>query len=59
MNGPPAHIPEHWTLCEAGRKFSAAVWDQPTNENDPFTPATVDIKRVVEVKNGSAVPGVW
>lgn len=59
MNGPPGNIPEHWVLCEAGRKFSAAVWEQPTNDNELFTPNTVDITRVVEFKNGTSRPGVW
>ncbi|KAG8830654.1 hypothetical protein FRC18_007770 [Serendipita sp. 400] len=58
MNRPPASIPEHWPMCFAGRKFSAPVWEPSTILNEAYSAATVDLNRVVELRNGSATPGV-
>jgi len=59
MNGPPANIPEYWLLCQAGRKFSAAVWDSLPSAHGVYTPASVQVERVVEFRNSSSRPGVW
>ncbi|KAG8814965.1 hypothetical protein FRC19_001371 [Serendipita sp. 401] len=58
MNRPPASIPEYWPMCFAGRKFSAPVWEPSTILNEAYSAATVDLNRVVELRNGSATPGV-
>lgn len=57
MNGPPANIPEHWLLCQAGRKFSAAVWDSSPGTEAPLS--TVQVERITEFRNGSSKAGVW
>lgn len=59
MNNPPANIPEHWLLCQAGRKFSAAVWEVPLHKHAPYSVGSVDIERVVEFRNRNATLGVW
>ncbi|KIM33840.1 hypothetical protein M408DRAFT_325425 [Serendipita vermifera MAFF 305830] len=56
MSDPPASIPEHWLLCQAGRKFSAAVWD--SSMNNELRTSTVKLERVTEFRNGSSKPGV-
>jgi hypothetical protein len=53
------NIPEHWLLCQAGRKFSAAVWEPAKNNQEPYTVGSVNVERVVELRNSSAKPGVW
>ena len=59
MQNPPGNIPEHWLLCQAGRRFSAAVWEPARNKQELYIVGSVDIERVVEFRNDSAKPGVW
>jgi acid phosphatase len=59
MQNSPGNIPEHWLLCHAGRKFSAAVWEPGRNKEELYTVGSVDVERVVEFNNSSAKPGVW
>jgi hypothetical protein len=59
MQNPPGNIPEHWLLCQAGRRFSAAVWEPARNKQELYTVGSVDIERVVEFRNGSDKFGVW
>ena len=54
LNGPPAHIPEHWLMCKAGRRFKAAVWG-PTDGDK----GSLQVHRLVERKDGTSYESEW
>jgi len=51
MSGPPAAIPERRNMCKEARRFRATVADTAP------TPSVLDVTRIVERTDGSAVEG--
>lgn len=59
MQNAPASIPEHWIMCKTGRQHAVSVWDQPSASLGKESPATLEVKRIMERRDGTSTPGEW
>ncbi|KAJ3543988.1 hypothetical protein NMY22_g2946 [Coprinellus aureogranulatus] len=58
LAGPPANIPEHWTMCRIARRFKAVLPGLVQDRGDlPVHEEVLHARKVVERKDGTVVEG--
>lgn len=59
LAGPPANIPEHWTMCRTARRFRAALPGLLEDREALKHEEILHSRKVVERKDGTVIEGEW